>query len=221
MCTAKCRENKSRASSRETRASKKKSRSLHIEARRQPSGTVSFVTGSSPRNQTVGLVPVLMNHEETQRRGGRGKEWAATRRRRPRGRQTESAFMWKAKEREKKVRVRERTARFRLFSFALRRPSAHDARCASARSFGSIVGRDARQDATNASYESSSTASSKTSSASARLPSSGSDAPSAGDADAEVALARRWLDAQDATRERAAASPRRRCDARTAETLRA
>jgi len=23
-----------------------------------------FVTGSSPRNQTVGLVPVLMNHEE-------------------------------------------------------------------------------------------------------------------------------------------------------------
>jgi hypothetical protein len=129
--------------------------------------------------------------------------------------------MWKAKEREKKVRVRERTARFRLFSFALRRPSAHDARCASARSFGSIVGRDARQDATNASYESSSTASSKTSSASARLPSSGSDAPSAGDADAEVALARRWLDAQDATRERAAASPRRRCDARTAETLRA
>ena len=42
-----------------------------------------------------------------------------------------------------------------------------------------------------------------------------------GDADAEVALARRWLDAQDATRERAAASPRRRCDARTAETLRA
>mmetsp|Transcript_14168 Transcript_14168/g.59681 ORF Transcript_14168/g.59681 Transcript_14168/m.59681 type:complete len:207 (-) Transcript_14168:247-867(-) len=113
------------------------------------------------------------------------------------------------------------TARFLLFSFALRRPSAHDARCASARSFGSIVGRDARQDATNASYESSSTASSKTSSASARLPSSGSDAPSAGDADAEVALARRWLDAQDATRERAAASPRRRCDARTAETLRA
>ena len=46
------------------------------------------------------------------------------------------------------------------------------------------------------------------------------DPPSAGEAEA-VPLARRWLEAHDATRERAAASPRRRCDARTAETLRA
>ena len=36
-----------------------------------------------------------------------------------------------------------------------------------------------------------------------------------------MALFRRWLIAHDATRERAAASPRQRCDARTAETLRA
>jgi hypothetical protein len=99
MCTAIRRESKTRASSREN--TNAKSRSLHIEARRQPSGTVSFVTGSSPRNQTVGLVPVLMNHEETSARGGSGAE-AATRRRRPRGRQTESAFMWKAKRERKK-----------------------------------------------------------------------------------------------------------------------
>ncbi len=98
MCTAICRESKTRASSRENRV-KKSFPSYRGSAPTERN--CFFRHGEFPTEPNSRAGASIDESRGNKARGGSGAE-AATRRRRPRGRQTESAFMWKAKRERKK-----------------------------------------------------------------------------------------------------------------------
>ena len=100
MCTAKCRENKTRASVAKPARQKKPSFPSY-RGSAPTERNCFFRHGEFPTEPNSRAGASIDESRGNKARGGSGAE-AATRRRRPRGRQTESAFMWKAKRERKK-----------------------------------------------------------------------------------------------------------------------